>query len=213
MLSSATPDGNLLARVNYRLLEIFETRTGRCIERLKGYFGDSYELSLDGRLLAYTSNRTCVLWDHAAHRPVWAVERHQDRIFGIRFSPDQKMIATASWDSTARLWDAATGKELAVLSGQKTQLQNCVFSPDGRTLATRSDDRSITFWNLATFREVGSIQMDYSGGVSDPFVAFSPGGRMLTAYDGGSGFSCWRVPTLAEIDAAEAKQIAVTREP
>jgi WD40 repeat protein len=210
---SATPEGNLLAMANYRSLEIFETRTGRCIERLPGYYGDSYELSRDGRLLAYSSNRTCVVWDLAAHRPVWTVEGHRDRIFGMRFSPDQKVIATASWDSTARLWDATTGKELAVLSGQKTQLQNCVFSPDGRTLATRSDDRSITFWNLATFREVGFIQMDYSGDVSDPFVAFSPDGQILTAYDAGSGFSCWHVPTLAEIDAAEAKETAPSREP
>jgi WD40 repeat protein len=211
-LSSATPDGNLLALANYRLVEIFETRTGRCVEHLPGYF-DSLELSPDGRFLAFTTNLFCTLWDLATHRPVWTVKGHRDRIFAIRFSPDQKLIATASWDSTARLWDAATGKELTVLTGHRTALKNCVFSPDGRTLATKGDDRSIKFWNLATFREVGSIQMDYSGDVSGAFMAFSPDGQILTAQDSGKGFCCWRVPTLAEIDAAEAKEIAVNREP
>ena len=212
VFSSATPEGNLLALANYRILEIFETRTGRCVERLPGYF-DSLELSPDGRFLVSTTNFVCTLWDLAAHRPLWAAKGHRDRIFAVRFSPDQKVIATASWDSTARIWDATTGKELAVLTGHRTALKNCVFSPDGRTLATKSDDRSIKFWNLATFREVGSIQMDYSGDISGVFLAFSPDGQMLAAHDSGKGFCCWRVPSLAEIDAAEAKDIAVSRGP
>jgi WD40 repeat protein len=144
---------------------------------------------------------------------VWTVKGHRDRIFAVRFSPDQKVLATASWDSTSRLWDAATGKELAVLTGHRTALKNCVFSPDGRTLVTKGDDRIIKFWNLATLREVGSIQMDYSGDVSDAFLAFSPDGQMLTAHDIANGFRFWRVPTLAEIDVAEAKQIAESRRP
>jgi WD40 repeat protein len=211
-LSSSTPNGNLLALGNTGLLEIFETRTGRCVERLPGYF-DSFELSRDGRLLAFTTSSTCMLWDLAAHRPVWTAKGHRDRICAVRFSPDQKLIATASWDSNARLWDAATGKEIAVLTGHRTALKNCVFSPDGRTLATKGDDRSIKFWNIATFREVGSIQMDYSGDVSDIFLAFSPDGKMLTTHEKANGFRVWRVPTLAEIDSAEEKKIAVTKAP
>ncbi len=212
MLSSTTPDGNFLALANSRLLEVFETRTGRSVERLRGHF-DSIELSQDGRFVACTTNRACTLWDVAAHRPVWTAKGHRDRILAVRFSPNGKVIATASWDSNARLWDATTGKELAVLTGHRTALKNCVFSPDGRTLATKGDDRSIRFWNLATFREVGSIQMDYSGDVSDAFLAFSPDGQMLTAHDTGNGFRFWRVPTLAEIDAVQAREIAASREP
>lgn len=122
------------------------------------------------------------------------------------------MIATASWDSTARVWDGATGKELAVLTSHRAGLLNCVFSPDGRTLATKSDDRTIKFWNMATFREVGSIQMDYAGQVPGPFLAFSPDGQMLTAHDSGNGLLCWRVPTTAEIDTAEAKEMVESKQ-
>ena len=80
-------------------------------------------------------------------------------------------------------------------------------------LTADSPELSEPFWNLATFREVGSIQMDYSGEVSDFFLAFSPDGQMLTANDNAIGFRCWRVPTLAEIDAAEAREIAVSKSP
>jgi WD40 repeat protein len=121
------------------------------------------------------------------------------------------MVATASWDSDVRLWDAATGMELAVLTGHKAAVLDCAFSPDGRTLATKSDDRTIKFWNLATFREVASIPLEYSGIVQGTFLAFSPDGQMLLANESGPGLRCWRVPALAEIDAAEAKEMAESK--
>jgi len=206
--SSITPDGNLLALANNRgPIEIFETRTGRRIDRLerRGLI-DSIELSQDGQLLAIGTGNSGLLWNIAARRLIWTAKGHRDRVFSIRFSPDQKMIATGSWDSDVRLWDVATGNEVAVLTGHKAAVLNSVFSPDGRTLATKSDDRTIKFGNLATFREVASISLDYTGEIQGSFLAFSPDGQILTANDSGPGLRCWRVPILAEIDTTEVKQ-------
>jgi len=206
--SSITPDGNLLVLANNRgPIEIFETRTGLLIDRLerRGLI-DSIELSRDGRYLALGTGNSGMLWDIAARRPLWTGKGHRDRVFSIRFSPDQKMIATGSWDTDVRLWDVATGKELALLNGHKAAVLSCAFSPDGRTLATKSDDRTIKFWNLATFREVASISLDYTGNIQGGYIAFSPDGQILTANDGGPGLRCWRASTHAEIDAAQIKQ-------
>jgi WD40 repeat protein len=167
---------------------------------------DSIELSRDGQLLAIGTGNSGMLWNIAQRRAMWTGKGHRDRVFSIRFSPDQKMIVTASWDSDVRLWDVATGKELAVLTGHTAAVLNSAFSPDGRTLATKSDDRTIKFWNLATFREVASILLDYTGTIQGNFLAFSPDGQILTANDSGPGLRFWRAPSLADIDAAEAKE-------
>jgi eukaryotic-like serine/threonine-protein kinase len=206
--SSVTPDGDLLALANNKgPIEIFETRTGRCVDHQerRGLI-DSIELSRDGKYLAIGTGNSGILWDIAERRVVWTGKGHRDRVFAVRFSPDQKMLATASWDSDVRLWDVTTGKELAVLTGHKAAVLNCAFSPDGRTLATKSDDRTIKFWNLATLREVASIPLDYTGNIQGHFLAFSPDGQILTANDSGAGLRCWRAPTLAEIDATDAKE-------
>jgi WD40 repeat protein len=67
-------------------------------------------------------------------------------------------------------------------------------------------DHTIQFWNIATSREVGSIQIDYAGEVAGAFFAFSPDGQTLIANASDEGLRSWRVPTLAEIDAAEANR-------
>jgi len=211
--SIASQDGGLLALADahYHIIEIFETRTGRRLGVVQNptFTGGGLEFSPDGQWLAIGGEDTFVLWDLAAGRVVRTMTGHTARVTAIRFSPDRKTIASTSWDGTVRFWEAATGKPLAVLTGHKAGVVNGVFSPDGRTFVSASDDRCIKFWNLAAFREVASIQFTYQ----PSYLGFSPDGRILAGSDGNGGLRCWRAPTLAEIDAAEAQVKAASQKP
>ena len=66
---------------------------------------------------------------------------------GVAFSPDGRLLATASGDKTARLWNPATGKHLRTLTGHDSAVHGVAFSPDGRLLATASDDKTARLWN------------------------------------------------------------------
>jgi WD40 repeat protein len=209
-LSATTPDGNRLALAVGNIIEVYETRSGGCLAHFNTPMDvASLEFSSDGQLLAIGGSNSGVIWDIAGRRAVRTLTGHKDQVVCIRFSPDQKMIATLSWDATVRLWEAATGTALAVLTGHKAGVMNGIFSPDGRTLVTGSDDRTIRFWNVATRREVASIQLDYS----PTCFAFSPNGQILMANAGDFALRCWRAPSLAEIDAAEAKEKAGIKQP
>jgi WD40 repeat protein len=135
------------------------------------------EFSPNGQLLAVSDGKSGVLWDMAAGSIVRTLPGAKDKVVSIRFSPDQKIVATTSWDHTVRLWDVASGKPLVVFTSHKSAVLACVFSPDGRTFVTAGDDRAIKFWNLATLREISSIQL------SAPvwFLGFSPDGKILAA--------------------------------
>ncbi len=58
-----------------------------------------------------------------------------DKISDVVFSPDGKLLVTASRDGTARVWDPKTGRLLRTLDSQ-APLLGSAFSPDGRTIAT-----------------------------------------------------------------------------
>src|SRR6185437_12091955 len=97
---------------------------------------------------------------------------HDREVMGVAFSPDGRLLATASSDGTARLWDPATGEHRRTLTGE---VSGVAFSPDGRLLATASD-QTARLWDPATGEHRRTLT-GHDGAVAG--VAFSPDGRLL----------------------------------
>ncbi|MBD3325792.1 hypothetical protein GF339_14500, partial [candidate division KSB3 bacterium] len=66
------------------------------------------------------------------------------------FSPDSRLLASASWDRTVKLWNVQTGEELRTLSGHAREVVSVEFSPDDSLLATASWDGMLKLWDVQT---------------------------------------------------------------
>ena len=106
---------------------------------------------------------TSALFD-AALAELWASS--EPGVNSIAFSPDGRILASASSDKVIRLWDMEKGKEIKELKGHKDGVISVTFSPDGTRLASTSYDKIIRLWNIESGKET-SVFKGHTNSIND----------------------------------------------
>jgi len=84
---------------------------------------------------------------------------HTTFVNGVAWSPDNKRIASASWDGTVQVWDADNGGNPLVYRGHSREVNAVAWSPDGTRIASGSFDKTVQVWDATT----GRTLLTYSG--------------------------------------------------
>ena len=68
-------------------------------------------------------------------------------VTAVAFSPEEHLLASASFDKTVRLWNPATGQPVGhPPTGHTGEVRAVAFSPDGHLLASASEDGTVRLW-------------------------------------------------------------------
>ena len=78
------------------------------------------------------------MWDVESGGELVTLTGHTDSVWGVAFSPDGTLLATASTDRTATVWDVESRRPRHTLTGHTDWVLGVAFSPDGTLVATAS---------------------------------------------------------------------------
>ncbi len=187
------PTGRLLGISLPDRVELWETGTGRILDRIpRPAVGQVQDISADGETVLTRATLGPRLWSRREKSLRLNLPfAHTSYATALVLSPDQEVIATASWDTTIKLWDASDGRLLAQLVGHRGHVWCLAFSPDGAFLASGGGDDTVRVWAVgapgpATLRRV------LRGHLADvTTVAFSRDGTQLVSGDTAGIIKLW----------------------
>ena len=111
--------------------------------------------------------------------------QHKRDVYSAQFSPDGKLVATASAEETAQLWEAETGKAVGNPM-QQTGVRSAQFTPDGKqVVTTTSKGNTVQFWDAKTGKAMGEPKAagkaHFPGGIHIEFADVGEYPRLLLA--------------------------------
>jgi WD40 repeat protein/class 3 adenylate cyclase/tRNA A-37 threonylcarbamoyl transferase component Bud32 len=188
-----SPNGNRLATTDVEgHLRVIDLETGEVSRppRLSG-FSAHLSFSPDGETLAVVAEHEIQLRDSGSLRVIAHLpNRAGDDDSWVRFSPDGRLLAVASFAGYTQLWDVGSREPVgAPLTGHELEVLNAEFSPDGRLLATSGGDGTVILWDVESRRALGTLP----GAIGAVLARFTPDGRRLFVLGDSGSAARWEV--------------------
>lgn len=142
-------------------VRVWDLRANQCSRQLvpEGEVAmRSVTVAPNGSLAVAANNKgNCYVWqlapqDTSKFEPIEKIAAHQTYLLKCLFSPDSRLLATASADHTIKIWTVDKDHKFTrskTLTGHQRWVWDCVFSADSAYLVTASSDQVARLWDLS----------------------------------------------------------------
>ena len=203
-----SPDGDTVALGRYGEIELYSSHRRQTVRLVSGVDGKVLALAFtkSGQGLVSAGGHpgsagNATLWHvaeetEAADRPqVRRFDGHKDNVFSLAVSPDDRTLATGSYDGEVRLWSVDSGELLHSISAHNAAVFSLSFRADGRVFASASGDRTVKLWQTDTAERLDTFTEATKGVYA---LDFSPDGRRLASAGVESRIRVWSISESAK---------------
>lgn len=130
-------------------------------------------------LVSGSDDFTMFMWKPAKEKKfISRMTGHQQLVNDVKFSPDMRLVASASFDKSIRIWCGKTGKFIATLRGHVQSVYQLAWAADSRLLVSGSADSTLKLWSMDTKK----LHTDLPGHGDEVFtVDWSPDGQRVVS--------------------------------
>jgi hypothetical protein len=194
--------------VRQDIIRLYDVRSGEQVGDIpEGRKGDAIIFSPDGSKLVFGHwEESLHVWDVRRRKEVRTFKSHTDYITSLAFSPDNRLLASASsshgkpWpprreDRSIRLWDFQKGKEVARFSGDWDTTTYLAFLPGSKNLVSFHDpdsDPTVWLWSPSTAEALAV----WERGAGVQSVAVSLDGECIATGDQWGRIRLWALASV-----------------
>jgi len=197
-------DGRFVASGGFQEVILWDVQTGQLRQRFTGFRDrvTALDFSRDGKYLATgggapTEEGELRLIELSSGKIVLEKrDAHSDTIFGVRFSPDGKLLATCGADRFVKVWEVPSGKFVKSFEGHTHHVMDVGWKGDGKLLASCSADNTVKVWDYEKGEQVRTIQ---AHGKQATRMAFLGNGAQFITISGEGSAKMWNMDNGGQI--------------
>ena len=129
------------------------------------------------------------------------LEGHVAAVHTVVYSPNSKILMSASHDKTVKLWNVEDGKHILSLGDHNNLIDVVAYSPDGKTLASGSPDKTVKLWDAADGKVIHTMEDHIERIIA---IAYSPDGKTLASGSADHTIKLWNVADGSLIASLES---------
>jgi len=133
------------------------------------------------------------VWDVATSKALFALSNKKiSSHYGLRISPDGKMLASTASRGRVFLWSLAQQKIMRAIPADEQSIRCIAFSPDSKKLASCGSEKIVKIWSVETGKPLFGFQKHESEVYR---VDFSPDGTKLVSAGSYGYVGVWDLAT------------------
>jgi len=190
-----SPDGKTLATGSFQEVTLWDMEKGTPKLRIGGFADRVVAIgyTVDGKLFATgggapTEDGEIRIYSADGKLVTEIKNGHSDTVFGVCFSPDGKLLATAAADKFVKVFEVPAGKFVKSFEGHTHHVLDVGWTNDGKKLASAGADNIIKVWDY----EKGEKVRDIPGGTKQVTrLLFVPKTATFVTCAGDAGAKLW----------------------